>query len=57
METLDPNEERGRLGPSKRQSWASALVKPRTVKTLLLVLSVVDKIVSLAHKISKIFEN
>lgn len=57
METLDPNEERGRLGPSKRQSWAFALVKPGTVKTLLLVLSVVDKIVSLAHKISKIFEN
>ena len=55
METLDPNGERGRLEPPKRHSWATALVKPRTLKTLLLVLSVVAKLVALGHEAVKFF--
>lgn len=55
VETLDPNGERGRFEPQKRPAWASALVKPQTVKALLLVLSVVAKLVGLPHEVNKFF--
>ena len=55
METLDPNGERGRSKPRKRCTWANALMRPRTVKVLLFVLSVMVKLTDLVHGLIEIF--
>ena len=37
MDSSDFNEERRRTEPSKRSGWAKALIRPRTLKVLIVV--------------------
>ncbi len=53
METLDPNEERGRSIPRMRRNWASRLMRPQTVKAFLLALAVITKVIDLASSVLK----
>lgn len=55
METLEPNGERGRSEPQKRRGWASALMRPQTVKVLLSWLAALLSAIRVFHEIIKIF--
>lgn len=57
MATLDPNGERGRSKPRKRQTWATALVSPQTVKVLLALMPRVINIVTACIELEKTFRN
>jgi hypothetical protein len=57
MATLDPNGERGRSKPRKRQAWATALVSPQTVKVLLALMPRVINIVTACIELEKTFRN
>lgn len=53
METLDPNGERGRSKPRFWSAWASALVRPATVKALLALMPMLIKLVSAVIELAK----
>ncbi len=57
METLGPNGECGRSKPQKRRTWATALVRPQTVKVLLALMPRLIKLVAALIELEKTFRN
>lgn len=57
METLEPNGERGRSKPRTRSAWASALVRPGTVKALLALMPMLIKLISSVIELVKAIRN
>lgn len=57
METLDQNEERGRVKTERRRRWAKALVRPQTVKTVAAVGRWIVTILKLIYAIVRVFRD
>lgn len=57
METLDPNGERGRSKPQKRNTQGNPLVCPQTVKALLVLMPWLIKLISLVLELVKAFRD
>ena len=57
METLDQNGEHGRVKTERRRRWATALVRPQTVKTVAAVGRWVVMILKLIYAIVRVFRD
>jgi len=57
METLEPNGEWGRPKPRFWSIWASALIRPGTIKALLALMPMLIKLVSVVLELVKAIRN
>lgn len=57
METLDQNEEHGRVKTGRRRAWAKALVRPQTLKMAAAVGKWIILVLKLVHATIRIFRD